>query len=124
MQTFLEVANISGSIYTHQCVQCIFVNLFGFANVPGRISTLYNFSAVHLILVCEPFLDLRTFLGGNGLILTSVQCNCCANLLLDSGGGGGGGGITARRKRKSSLLRPLPPLFPGSRSQKGGGGGA
>ena len=35
------------------------------------------------------------------------------------GGGGGGGGLTARRKRKSSLLRP-PPLFPESRSQKGG----
>ena len=33
--------------------------------------------------------------------------------------GGGGGGLTARRKRKSSLLRP-PPLFPESRSQKGG----
>ena len=32
----------------------------------------------------------------------------------------GGGGLTARRKRKSSLLRP-PPLFPESRSQKGGG---
>ena len=31
----------------------------------------------------------------------------------------GGGGLTARRKRKSSLLRP-PPLFPESRSQKGG----
>ena len=31
-----------------------------------------------------------------------------------------GGGLTARRKRKSSLLRP-PPLFPESRSQKGGG---
>ena len=33
---------------------------------------------------------------------------------------GGRGDLTARRKRKSSLLRP-PPLFPGSRSQKGGG---
>ena len=32
----------------------------------------------------------------------------------------GGRGLTARRKRKSSLLRPLPPLFPESRSQKGG----
>ena len=31
----------------------------------------------------------------------------------------GGGGLTARQKRKSSL-RP-PPLFPKSRSQKGGG---
>ena len=29
------------------------------------------------------------------------------------------GGLTARRKRESSLLYP-PPLFPGSRSQKGG----
>ena len=31
-----------------------------------------------------------------------------------------GGSLTARRKRKSSLLCP-PPLFPESRSQKGGG---
>ena len=33
----------------------------------------------------------------------------------------GRGGLTARRKCKSSLLRPPPPLFPGSRSHKGGG---
>ena len=35
---------------------------FGFANVSGRIGTLFDFSAVQLL--CEPFLDLRTFLGG------------------------------------------------------------
>ena len=36
--------------------------------------------------------------------------------------GGGGRGLTARQKRKSSLLRPPLPIFPGSRSLKGGGG--
>ena len=35
---------------------------FGFANVSERIGTLFDFSAVQLL--CEPFLDLRTFLGG------------------------------------------------------------
>ena len=35
---------------------------FGFANVSGRIGTLFDSSAVQLL--CEPFLDLRTFLGG------------------------------------------------------------
>ena len=59
-----------------QCNCC--ANLFGFANVSGRIGTLFDFSAVQLLR--EPFLDLRTFLGGKVLFLTSVQCNCCANL--------------------------------------------
>ena len=47
-----------GAVDTYTCC----ANLFGFANVSGRIGTLFDFSAVQLL--CEPFLDLRTFLGG------------------------------------------------------------
>ena len=52
--------------------------VFGFANVSGRIGILFNLSAVQLLL-CEPFLDLRTFLGGYIGILfnfSAVQLLC------------------------------------------------
>ena len=45
-----------------QCSATVARTFFGFANVSGRIGTLFDFSAVQLL--CEPFLDLRTFLGG------------------------------------------------------------
>ena len=45
---------------------------FGFANVSGRIGTLFDFSAVQLL--CEPFLDCERFWEDR--YSTSVQCNC------------------------------------------------
>ena len=66
MRTFFGFANVSGRIGTlfdFSAVQLVVRTFFGFANVSGRIGTLFDFSAVQLS-VCEPFLDLRTFLGG------------------------------------------------------------
>ena len=56
------------------CTCC--VNLFGLANVSGRIGTLFDFSAVQLL--CEPFLDLRTVSGRIGTLFdfSAVQLLC------------------------------------------------
>ena len=65
MRTFFGFANVSGRIGTlfdFSAVQLVVRTFFGFANVSGRIGTLFDFSAVQLLR--EPFLDLRTFLGG------------------------------------------------------------
>ena len=65
MRTFFGFANVSGRIGTlfdFSAVQLHVRTFFGFANVSGRIGTLFDFSAVQLL--CEPFLDLQTFLGG------------------------------------------------------------
>ena len=63
MRTFFGFANVSGRIGTLFDFSAVQLRtFFGFVNVSGRIGTLFDFSAVQLL--CEPFLDLRTFLGG------------------------------------------------------------
>ena len=72
VRTFFGFANVSGRIgtlFNFSAFSAILSvrTFFGFANVSGRIGTLFNFSAVQFS-VCEPFLGLRTFLGGYVLL--------------------------------------------------------
>ena len=75
--------------------------------LPAMFCNMYISSSFSTVTACRS----KEFSSSTALQSTRIR---------GMGGGGGGEGLTARRKCKSSLLRPPPPLFPESRSQKGG----